>query len=66
MGKLTLSQAPLLAPDLDGYRLYLVAADEFSGTFGYLILPSSVSADADLRAMAGSLAVRDPGFFLDE
>ncbi|WP_327256619.1 hypothetical protein [Streptomyces sp. NBC_01244] len=58
-------QVPLLAPELDGYRLYFAQANQFSGTFDYLILPSSVPTSADDRERLGirvTVGPQLPGF----
>lgn len=63
--QLAASQVPLLAPELDGYRLYFAEANKFSGTFGYLILPSSVPTSAADRERLGirvTVAPQLPGF----
>ncbi|MFZ3496019.1 hypothetical protein ACODT5_22850 [Streptomyces sp. 5.8] len=56
---------PLLAPELEGYRVHFAHVDEFSGTFGYLILPSSVPIGADDRYQRGiqvTVGRQLPGF----
>ncbi|MFD5143053.1 hypothetical protein [Streptomyces sp. NPDC058401] len=63
--QLASSKVPLLAPELDGHRLYFAEANEFSGTFGYLILPSSVPTSADDREALGirvTVGPQLPGF----
>ncbi|MFE4257358.1 hypothetical protein [Streptomyces sp. NPDC056883] len=63
--RLAASQVPLLAPDLDGYRVHFAEADTFGGTFGYLILPSSVSAgaaDREARGIRVTVGPQLPGF----
>ncbi|MCJ0869558.1 hypothetical protein [Streptomyces sp. AP-93] len=63
--QLAASQAPLIAPELDGHRLYFAEVDDFSGTFGYLILPSSVPPSADDRERRGirvTVGPQLPGF----
>ncbi|MGW6951004.1 hypothetical protein ACWGHD_29365 [Streptomyces xanthophaeus] len=63
--QLAASQVPLLAPELDGYRLYFAEANKYSGTFGYLILPSSVPTSADDREDRGirvTVGPQLPGF----
>ncbi|MFD9414302.1 hypothetical protein ACFWC9_06140 [Streptomyces goshikiensis] len=51
--ELAASRVPLLAPDVDGYRLYFPSADEYSGRFTYLLLPTSVKPSADDRERRG-------------
>lgn len=59
------AKVPLLAPELDGYRLYFAQADQSSGTFDYLLLPSSVPTRADDRERLGirvTVGPQLPGF----
>ncbi|MFB6522228.1 hypothetical protein [Streptomyces sp. NPDC056401] len=63
--RLAASQVPLLAPDLKGYRVHFAEADTYGGTFGYLILPSSVptsAADREERGIRVTVAPQLPGF----
>lgn len=63
--QLAVAQVPLLAPELDGYRLHFAQADRYSGTFGYLILPSSVptsAADREQRGIRVTVGRQLPGF----
>ncbi|WP_407835742.1 hypothetical protein ACE1OC_03500 [Streptomyces sp. DSM 116496] len=63
--RLAASRVPLLAPDLDGYRVYFAEADTYGGTFGYLILPSSVptsAADREARGIRVTVGPQLPGF----
>ncbi|MFF1412456.1 hypothetical protein ACFVX6_22250 [Streptomyces sp. NPDC058289] len=63
--QLALSQVPLLAPELDGYRLHFAQADTYGGTFGYLLLPSSVptsAADREARGIRVTVGPQLPGF----
>ncbi|MCX4782456.1 hypothetical protein [Streptomyces sp. NBC_01264] len=63
--QLAFAQVPLLATELDGYRLYFAEADQYSGTFGYLILPSSVpvgAADRERLGIRVTVAPQLPGF----
>ncbi|MFE5810557.1 hypothetical protein [Streptomyces sp. NPDC056491] len=52
-GELVASKVPLLAPDLHGYRMYFPEASEYSGTFGYLLLPRPVETSAADREQRG-------------
>ncbi|MCP3760016.1 hypothetical protein [Streptomyces sp. TBY4] len=63
--QLEASLVPLLAPKLNGYRLYFADANTFSGTFGYLILPSSVptsALDREARGIRVTVGRQLPGF----
>ncbi|MFJ6835546.1 hypothetical protein [Streptomyces sp. NPDC091209] len=63
--ELAASRVPLLAPELHGYRVYFPRADEYSGTFGYLLLPRPVktsAADREDRGVRVTVAPQVAGF----
>lgn len=63
--ELAASPVPLLAPDLNGYRLYFASAGKYSGAFSYLLLPKSVqpgAADRQERGVWVKVAPQVAGF----
>ncbi|MFJ3517001.1 hypothetical protein [Streptomyces sp. NPDC090131] len=63
--ELVASKVPLLAPDLHGYRMYFPEASEYSGTFGYLLLPRPVetsAADREQRGVRVTVSPQVSGF----
>ncbi|MFF2787396.1 hypothetical protein ACFVT6_11595 [Streptomyces sp. NPDC058049] len=63
--RIAASEVPLLAPELNNYRLYFPEADRYDGTFGYLLLPRPVetsAADREQRGVRVTVAPQVPGF----
>ncbi|WKD30906.1 hypothetical protein [Streptomyces xanthophaeus] len=59
------AEVPLLAPELNDYRLYFPEADVYDGTFLYLLLPRPVetsAADREQRGVQVTVGPQIPGF----